>query len=221
MKARIITSTILLLITASIYCQQIDFGKYRLCYDMYWRCHFQNLIELRQDSTYTFEYVDDTQKMSTTGKWKIEPDFLILTPDFIPDTIKVTNVFEYENKKTSNNLICIKESFKGIDRLPVDIYRSGIKSSFETDSIGEIQYKGQIADSISFPIKGRKFTIIPKKTKISTGISITIDSNYKDLVYQQLGTNKIMIHNGKMMVRYKDEDDLNGIVKTEYFEKIN
>ena len=219
MKARILSSTILLLVAVTAYCQRIDFGKYQLCYDMYWRCHFQNLIELRQDSTYTFEYRDDTQMMTTKGKWKIEPDFLVLTPDLIPDTIKVTNVFEYINKKNSNNLISFDESFNGIAGLPVDIYRGGIKSSFVTDSIGEIQYNGQVADSISFPIKGRKLKVIPKKTEISTLIRITIDSNYKDLVYQQLGTNKILIHNGRMLVKYRDGE--NGKLKTEYFEKIN
>lgn len=219
MKARILSSTILLLVAVTAYCQRIDFGKYQLCYDMYWRCHFQNLIELRQDSTYTFEYRDDTQMMTTKGKWKIEPDFLVLTPDLIPDTIKVTNVFEYINKKNSNNLISFDESFNGIAGLPVDIYRGGIKSSFVTDSIGEIQYSGQVADSISFPIKGRKLKVIPKKTEISTLIRITIDSNYKDLVYQQLGTNKILIHNGRMLVKYRDGE--NGKLKTEYFEKIN
>ena len=219
MKARILSLTILLLVAATIYCQRIDFGKYQLCYDMYWRCHFQNLIELRQDSTYTFEYRDDTQMMTTKGKWKIEPDFLVLTPDLIPDTIKVTNVFEYINKKNSNNLISFDESFNGIAGLPVDIYRGGIKSSFVTDSIGEIQYNGQVADSISFPIKGRKLKVIPKKTEISTLIRITIDSNYKDLVYQQLGTNKILIHNGRMLVKYRDGE--NGKLKTEYFDKIN
>jgi hypothetical protein len=219
MKARILSSTILLLVAVTAYCQRIDFGKYQLCYDMYWRCHFQNLIELRQDSTYTFEYRDDTQMMTTKGKWKIEPDFLVLTPDLIPDTIKVTNVFEYINKKNSNNLISFDESFNGIAGLPVDIYRGGIKSSFVTDSIGEIQYNGQVADSISFPIKGRKLKVIPKKTEISTLIRITIDSNYKDLVYQQLGTNKILIHNGRMLVKYRDGE--NGKLKTEYFERIN
>ena len=186
---------------------------------MYWRCHFQNLIELRQDSTYTFEYRDDTQMMTTKGKWKIEPNFLVLTPDLIPDTIKVTDVFESINKKNSNNLIRIDESFKGIAGLPVDIYRDGIKSSFVTDSIGEIHYNGQVADSVSFLIKGRKLKVIPKKTKISTLIGITIDSNYKDLVYQQLGTNKILIRNGRMLVKYRDGE--NGELKTEYFEKIN
>lgn len=94
--------------------------------------------------------------VTTKGKWRIEPNFLVLTPDLIPDSIKVTNVFEYVNKKNSNNLIRFNECFK---------------SSFVTDSIGEVQYNGHIADSISFPIKGRMLKVIPKKTEISTQIS--------------------------------------------------
>ena len=34
---------------------------------MYWRCHFQNLIELKADSTYEFIYLDDTQIKKTEG----------------------------------------------------------------------------------------------------------------------------------------------------------
>jgi hypothetical protein len=47
---------------------------------------------------------------------------------------------------------------------------------------------------------------------------ITVDSNFKDLVYQQLGINKIMIRNGRMLIRYREGED--GELKTEYFEKI-
>ena len=204
--------------TKSVYCQQIDFGKYQLCYDLYWRCHFQNLIELRHDSTYTFEYRDDTQWETTHGKWKIKPDFLVLTPDSIPDTIKVTNVFEALNKKNLNNLISINESFIGISGLKVAIFQNGIKGLFVTDLIGEIQYSGQVTDSITFSIKGRELKVIPRKIEMPSLIRITIDSNYKDLVYQQLGTNKIMIQNGRMVMRYKDGE--NGTLKTEYFLKL-
>lgn len=202
----------------SVYCQQIDFGKYQLCYDMYWRCHFQNLIELKHDSSYIFEYRDDTQWESTHGKWKILHDFLVLTPDSIQDTIKVTHVFESINKKNLNNLINISESFKGISGLNVAIFQSGIKRYFETDSIGEIQYSGQVTDSIAFVIKGRELKVIPRKMVISSLIDITIDSNFKDLIYQQLGTNKLMIQNGRMVVRYRDGE--NGKLKTEFFQRL-
>lgn len=220
MKARIKGITTLLIVSITIFGQQIDSGNYRLCFDKYWRCHFQLLIELREDSTYTFEYRDDTRRESTTGKWKFEPYYLVMTPDFIPDSIKVTEVFEYEKNDITENLIWIVENFKGVDKVPVDIYRNGIKNHFMTDETGEIKYNGQIADSISFPIKGHKLTVIPKRKK-STLIKITLDTNYKDLIYRQLGINKIMIINGKMLLKYKDADDETGQTKTEYFEKIN
>ena len=218
MKTRIFCSLIFFVFTKSVYCQQIGLGKYQLCYDMYWRCHFQNLIELKQDNSYIFEYRDDTQLESTHGKWKILHDFLVLTPDSIPDTIKVTNVFESINKTNLNNLIKINESFIGISGLNVAIFQNGIKRYFETDSIGEIQYSGQVIDSIAFAIKGRELKVIPRKMATSSLIDITIDSNFKDLIYQQLGTNKIMIQNGRMVVRYRDGE--NGKLKTEFFQKL-
>ena len=88
-----------------------------------------------------------------------------------------------------------------------------------TDSIGEIQYSGHLTDSIAFSIKGRELKVIPGKIEMPSLIRITIDSNYKDLIYQQLGTNKIMIQNGRMVVRYRDGE--NGTLKTEYFQKLN
>ena len=202
-----------------IYGQQIDFGKYRLCYNMYWRCHFQNLIELRPDSSYEFTYLDDTQMKSTFGKWKIMQDFLVLTPDFIPDTIQITDVFETSNKSSSNNIVSVSENFKGISGLTISIFQNGIKNTIVTDSIGEIKYSGQVVDSVTFYINGRELRVIPNKNGIPSIIRITVDSDYKDLVYQQLGTNKIMIQNGRMVVKYRDGE--NGKLITEYFEKIN
>ena len=203
----------------TIYSQQIDFGKYRLCYNMYWRCHFQNLIELKSDSTYVFTYLDDTQMKSSFGKWKIESNFVVLTPNFIPDTIQITDVFETSNKASITNSISICEGFKGIPGLKANIFQQAIKKTIVTDSTGEIQYLGQVADSIIFSIKGRDLKVIPYKNVIPSTIRIIIDSDYKDLVYQQLGKNKIRIQNGRMMVKYRDEENENII--TEYFEKIN
>ena len=186
---------------------------------MYWRCHFQNLIELKSDSTYVFTYLDDTQMKSSFGKWKIESNFVVLTPNFIPDTIQITDVFETSNKASITNSISICEGFKGIPGLKANIFQQAIKKTIVTDSTGEIQYLGQVADSIIFSIKGRDLKVIPYKNVIPSTIRIIIDSDYKDLVYQQLGKNKIRIQNGRMMVKYRDEENENII--TEYFEKIN
>lgn len=216
---RVVALIILIFIfSKTIYSQEIEFGKYRLCYDMYWRCHFQNLIELKNDSTYEFIYLDDTQMKKTEGTWKIDSSFVVLIPSFIPDTIQITNVFETSNKKFKMNVISISESFKGIPKLEVSVFQNGEKKIVETDSIGEIQYKGKVIDSLTFSIKGRELKVIPKKKDTPSIIRITVDSNFKDLVYQQLGINKIMIRKGRMLIRYRDGED--GELKTEYFEKI-
>jgi hypothetical protein len=215
---KLVANTILLFFSMTIYSQQIDFGRYRLCYDMYWKCHFQNLIELKPDSTYEFIYLDDTQMKKTHGKWKIEPAFLVLTPDLIPDTIQVTDIFETTNKTRLKNIISINENFKSISGLEINIFQSGEELTFPSDSLGEIQYTGQVADSVTFSIKGRELRVIPKNKVTPSMIRITIDSNYRDLVYQQLGMNKIVIQNDKMLIKYRDGE--NGELKTEYFEKI-
>lgn len=216
---RLITSIILIFIfSKTLYSQEVEFGKYRLCYDMYWRCHFQNLIELKSDSTYEFIYLDDTQMKKTKGTWKIDSSFVVLTPSFIPDTIQITYVFETSNKKFKKNVISISESFKGIPKLEVNYFQNGEKKIVETDSVGEIQYKGKVIDSLTFSIKGRGLKVIPKKKDTPSIIRITVDSNFKDLVYQQLGINKIMIRNGRMLIRYRDGEG--GELKIEYFEKI-
>ena len=185
---------------------------------MYWRCHFQNLIELKTDSTYEFIYKDDTQIKKTEGTWKLDSSFVVLTPFFIPDTIQIKDVFETSNKKLKKNIISISESFKGIPKLEACIFRNGEKKIVETDSIGEIQYKGKVIDSLTFSVKGRELKVIPKKNDTPSIIRIAIDSNFKDLIYQQLGINKIRIRNGRMLIRYRDGE--NGELKTEYFEKI-
>ncbi len=215
---RVLTTIIIsLFFSTTIFSQEIEFGKYRLCYDMYWRCHFQNLIELKSDSTYEFIYLDDTQMKKTQGTWRLDSNFVVLTPNFIPDTIQIIEVYETSNKSFKNNIISISESFKGVPDLKVNCFLNGNRKLVETDSIGEFLYKGEVIDSLTFSIQGRELKVIPQKKNIPSIIRITIDSDYKDLVYQQLGINKIMIRNGKMMLKYRDGE--NGVSKTEYFEK--
>ncbi|WP_276977253.1 hypothetical protein [Flavobacterium filum] len=162
--------------------------------------------------------MDDTQTKKSSGTWKIDSSFMVLTPSFIPDTIQFRYVFETSNKKFKKNVISISESFKVIPKLEVTYFQNGEKKITETDSLGEIQYKGKVIDSLTFSIKGRELKMIPKEKATPSIIRIIVDSNFKDLVYQQLGINKIMIQNGRMLIRYRDGED--GELKTEYFEKI-
>lgn len=216
---RVITSIILIFIfSKTIYGQEIEFGKYRLCYDMYWKCHLKNLIELKTDSTYELIYLDDTQMKKTVGTWKIDSSFIVLTPSFLPDKIQITDVFETSNKKFKMNVISVSESFKGITKLEVSVFKNGEKKIVETDSIGEIRYKVKVIDSLTFSLNGRELKVLPKNKVTPSIIRITVDTDFKDLVFQQLGINKIMIRNRKMLITYRDGE--NGELKTEYFEKI-
>ncbi len=216
MRAHLII--IISLISITIYSQKIEFGNYQLCYDMYWRCHFQNLLELKSDSTYEFTYLDDVRSESTQGNWKIDSNFVLLTPFVIPDTIKIMSVYETSNESYKQNIISISESYKDIPKLKVNCFFNGNIKTLETDSVGEIQYDGKVLDSLTFTIKNRELKIIPKKKVIPSIIRININTNYKDLVYRELGINKIIIQNGKMVVKYRDGETCE--LKTEYFEKI-
>lgn len=85
MKA-VFTFLVLLIFAVPLSSQVIDFGKYKLCYDMYWKCHFQIIIELKSDSTYEFTYRDDTRMEMSDGYWRIDSNFVILNPFFTSDS---------------------------------------------------------------------------------------------------------------------------------------
>ena len=219
---QLIMTLVLLLFVKTNFAQEIEFGKYRLCYDMYWRCHFQIFLELKPDSTYEFIYRDDTQMEKTTGTWHIEPDFLVLTPSVIPDTIKIVEVLEVKVSRNKSNIISFSEHFQEITNFDVNFFSKGKEFVLKTDENGEIQYQGDVIDSVTFVIKERELKVVPKKKDTPSVIRVRIDTNYKDLVYRTLGTNKIMIRDGRMFIKYRDEDtDGNkSELKTEYFERI-
>jgi hypothetical protein len=157
----------------------------------------------------------------TTGEWSIEPHFLVLTPFVIPDTINI-EVFEVKVSRNKSNIISFSEHFQEITELNVNLFSKGNEFVLKTDENGEIQYQGDVIDSISFVIKERELKVVPKSKDTPSVIRVRLDTNYKDLVYRTLGTNKIMIRDGKMFIRYIDVD-LEGKeseLKTEYFEKV-
>jgi hypothetical protein len=201
------------------FAQGIEFGKYVICYDMYWRCHFQNFLELKPDSTYEFIYMDDTRGEKTEGMWHIEHDFLVLTPFVIPDTVNI-KVFEggipLNKRNIKDNFIAFKEHFKAITELNVNLFSNGWEFVLETDAEGEIQYDGDVIDSISFVIKGRELKVVTKTKDTPSGITVYIDTDYKDLIYRTPVGDRIMIKDGKMFISVRYENK----IKTEYFERI-
>lgn len=213
---RIAYLIVLLFCGIIVYGQDIEFGRYSLCYDIYWRCHFQNLLDLKADSTYKFTYLDDTQKKTTEGTWKIDSSHVVLTPFIIPDTIEITDISEFKNTGAKTNMIRIFEYYKPFKDIEVTLFQSGNTSLLKTDEMGEIRYPGAIVDSITFTIQGRQFEVKSHRKVSPTLMSITIETDHKDLVYSCLGTNKILIRNGRMVVTYQLGENL----KTEYFRRV-
>jgi hypothetical protein len=216
MKTPVITA-VLIIFSLVGYSQNIELGKYKVCYEIYGKCLFQNIVELKADSTFEFSYLDDYQTRKADGKWEIESNYLYLITLPVSDTFQVSDIFETAGNKS--NKICIYENFDNNENIKINIFQKGVKKEYVTNSFGELSYSGSVADSLSFELGNKTFIVIPNRKEKPSSITITVDSNYKGLVYQQLKGNKILIEDGKMTIRYRDWE--NGDIKTGYFERIN
>lgn len=83
---------------------QIEFGKYSLCFEMYWKCHSQIILDLNEDKTYIFRLQDDTRIEESFGNWEIDDSLVILNPEIIPDTIQVS-IFEIKLTTTAKKVL--------------------------------------------------------------------------------------------------------------------
>ena len=73
---------------------QIEFGKYRLCFEMYWKCHTTIILDINEDRTYKFRLQDDVSMEESYGNWEMNDSLILLNPKTIPDTIQ-TSMFEF------------------------------------------------------------------------------------------------------------------------------
>lgn len=212
---------------------QIDIGKYRLCFEMYWKCHTAIIFDLNEDRTYKFRLQDDTSVEETHGNWEISDSLVFFYPKTIPDTIQTT-IFETKLSKTArkswweltskttkeenDNLLVINKYFnKPLSFKETWIKQKGNWSKKITDESGCIFYEGEIADSIKLKVDSREFKWATTKKERPSLIRITIREDYKDLIYRTLIFNYIRIEKGKMFIDIIEEDRP---LKRLYFEKI-
>lgn len=211
---------------------QIDTGKYRLCFEMYWKCHTAIILDLNIDSTYIFRLEDDVSIEETSGRWIMNDSLVFLTPETIPDSIQ-TNIFETKLSKTakdywwklsdktpknkSDNLIVINNYFNPAENKTIWIKQGDKWNQKMTDKHGCVFYNGEIADSIKFKVSNRNFEFATLKEEEPSLIRITIKEDYKDLVYRTLFFNYIRIENGTMFIDVAEEEKE---LKRLYFEKI-
>lgn len=180
-------------------------------------CNCECMIYLKADSAYTFMYTDDTQRKKTTGTWSIKPGFIKLTPHFIPDTIAIRDIDELKNEKGKEYEIEINEYFSAIPDLDVKLYQDGYKILMKTDTLGKISYKGNLADSLSFSVKGKTFTVIPKRKDGITKTRISVATKNKDLIYNVLLSDKILNWHGFLYVKLPHYRD--GKIRINHFRK--
>jgi hypothetical protein len=211
---------------------QIDFGKYRLCFEMYWKCHTMIILDLNEDKTYKFRLQDDVSIEESFGTWEINDSLIVLNPKTIPDTIQ-TSIFETKlsnsakkywwdlssetTKSETDNLLVINNYFNPAKNKQIWIRQSGEWKEKVTDEFGCIFYSGEIAESVRFQVNNREFELSTTKDEIPSMIRITIKEDFKDLVYRTLIFNYIRIEKNEMFVDVAEEGKE---VKRLYFEKI-
>ena len=211
---------------------QIECGKYRLCFEIYWKCHTAIILDLNEDNTYKFAFLDDVSKEESNGIFEISDSQIVLYPKTTPDTIQ-TSIFETQlsksakkywwelsnktSKSETDNLIVIKNYFQPVKEKNIWIQQNGKWDKKTTDDFGCIFYSGQIAQSLKFKVETREFELQTNKTEKPSLIRIKIEDDYKDLIYRTLLFNYIRIQNGKMFIDVAEEE---AEVKRLFFEKI-
>ena len=171
---------------------QIEFGKYRLCFEMYWKCHTTIILDINEDRTYKFRLQDDVSMEESYGNWEMNDSLILLNPKTIPDTIQ-TSMFETKLSKTAkkywwdsssgtpkngnDNLIVINNYFKPAKNKKIWIRQADKWREKETDEFGCIFYDGAIAKSIKFQVDNRAFELSTTKKEKPSLIRITIKDN--------------------------------------------
>lgn len=194
------------------YTQHIIPGNYQLYLP---GCNCECMLNLKADSSYFFYYSDDTQRNKTSGTWSLKPGFVKLTPHVIPDTVVIRDIDELKKKHGEEYEIEINEYFSAIPNLDVTLYQDGYKILMKTDSLGIISYKGNLADSLSFSIKDRIFTITPQRKDGITKTRISIATHNKDLIYNILLSDKIFNWDGMLYTKIPDWKD--GKIRMRHF----
>ncbi len=224
---KLINLTLLSLFMGTINSQNLDFGKYRLNMDGIPTLHLHYTIDIRADSTYEFTYVhkfehgfgDHTDK--SRGRWKIDTcNYILFTPDIIPDSINL-DVHERRNDQFDTNIVDVKKHYyEPFANFDLNIFQRKRKTTLRTDSLGVVEYVGRTADSITFTIKGREMTVIPKRKINPSKIQLHINIDNKDLIHS-IGIYKLLIENKQLSIRHPNYITGNGEEITSYFKRID
>lgn len=211
---------------------QIEFGKYRLCFEMYWKCHTMIFLDLKKDSTYRFSLVDDVSGEESFGSWQLKDSMILLHPNTIPDTIQ-TFIFERKLsnsakkywwglsnetiKNEDDNLLVLSNYFDPAKHKKVLLQQNGTWEETKTDEFGCVFYPGVIAEKIKFQVDNRIFELSTTKNEQPSLISITIKEDFKDLVFRTLYFNFVRIENNQMFIDVAEQGKKS---KRLFFEKI-
>ena len=182
------------------------------------------ILDLNEDRTYKFRLQDDVSVEESFGNWEINDSLIVLNPKTIPDTIQ-TSIFETKLsnsikkywwdlssetvKRENDNLLVINNYFSPTKNKQIWILQSGEWKEKVTDEFGCIFYSGEIAESIRFQVDNREFELSTSENERPSMIRITIEEDYKDLVYRTLMFNYIRIEKNKMFINVAEEGKKN------------
>lgn len=174
---------------------QIGKGKYQVCLDYcYFPCHGRYIFNFMENDSCEVIWVDDVSYETSKGFYHIMDSMIIFEPKIRPDSIQISLLFDWAGKGTNqsylefqqnddeNVLWLLDQSEKRLKNISLTLYRGdSCITPIKTDSLGYAKYFGDIADSITFMIQGRNFTVIPDKNNKPSWIKVYMDFHYLDL----------------------------------------
>jgi hypothetical protein len=119
---------------------------------------------------------------------------ILLKPKIAQDSIKISLIYDeigncktcsYLERQQQNNenvlwLLTLEE--KRLQSIKTTIFQQENKvKEIYTDSLGYVTYQGSVADSITFTIQNKTFTVRPSKKHSPSFFKVYIDTHYKDL----------------------------------------
>ena len=174
---------------------QLEKGKYYVCLDYcYFPCHGQYYFDFKNDNNCSITWADDVSFEKSDGYYYVNDSSILLKPKIAQDSIKISLIYdeigncktcsylERQQQNDENVLWLLTLEEKRLKNIKTTIFQQENKvKEIYTDSLGYVTYRGNVADSITFTIQNKTFTVRPSKKHSPSFFKVYIDTHYKDL----------------------------------------
>ena len=186
---------ILLTLTSLNLYSQLEKGTYYVCLDYcYFPCHGQYYFNFQNDNKCTITWADDVTFEKSDGYYYVNDSSISLKSKSEYDSIKISLVYdevgncencsylERQQPNGENLLWLITLNERRLQNIKTTIFQQDNKvTETFTDSLGYVTYRGNVADSITFVIQNKTFSVRPSKNNSPSFYKVYIDTHYKDL----------------------------------------